>query len=143
MCTTKKCINKHDACCVTSPKIKWNHSTMTITTRTIAKGIPPRVHAPKGKAKPLAKKTNTTKTTKSHKRAASDSENDEESTSNDSEPPPKKNTKRRRIEDLESEVEVVEDVEPPEEDVEDVDDGIGEERPNEHEVSTDHTQRWT
>jgi hypothetical protein len=46
---------------VTDTKI--HYSTMPITTQTIAKGVPPRVHKPKSKAKakPQAKQANTTK----------------------------------------------------------------------------------
>jgi len=50
---------------------------MPITTRTLTKGVPPRVHKPKGKvkAKPQAKQTNTTKSSRKH--IASESESEE------------------------------------------------------------------
>ena len=49
---------------------------MTITTRTIAKRIPPRLHDPKPKGKPHAKKgnTKTTSTQGSRKRVTRDSD---------------------------------------------------------------------
>jgi len=52
-------VTNTSACYVADTKI--NYPTMPITTRTIAKGVPPRVHEPKGKAKPRAKQANTTK----------------------------------------------------------------------------------
>jgi outer membrane biosynthesis protein TonB len=81
-------------------------STMTITTRTIAKGIPPRLHDPKPKGKPHAKKSNTKTTQGSRKRVTRDSDDDsspedEVSSSDDSElarRAKKKAGKRRRVE---------------------------------------------
>lgn len=133
---------------------------MTITTRTIAKRIPPRLHDPKPKGKPHAKKgnTKTTSTQGSRKRVTRDSddgsgpEENEVSSSDDSESArraKKKAGKRRRVEVSDSEVEVVEDDERPGKDIEEVDDGVGDEQ----EVSpyhllqaslTHHTlERWS
>jgi len=139
--TTQKC----DAKFASHKKTKY--SAMTITTRTIAKGILPRPHDPKPKPKPRATKSKlkpnpTTK--KNHKRVVTDDEGsveDEMSVSDDSvQRVKKRGGKRHRIElsESEEEVEVVdEDVEPPEEDVEEVDDGIAEQgRPDEQEVSS-------
>ena len=136
---------------------------MTITTRTIAKGIPPRLHDPKPKGKPHAKKGNTKTTQDSRKRTTRDSddgsgpEENEVSSSDNSElarRAKKKAGKRRRIEVSDSEeVEVVEDDERPGKDIEEVDDGVGDEQPpDEQEVSpyhlpqalTHHTlERWS
>ena len=133
---------------------------MTITTRTIAKRIPPRLHDPKPKGKPHAKKgnTKTTSTQGSRKRVTRDSddgsgpEENEVSSSDDSESArraKKKAGKRRCVEVSDSEVEVVEDDERPGKDIEEVDDGVGDEQ----EVSpyhllqaslTHHTlERWS
>ena len=121
---------------------------MTITTRTIAKGIPARLCEPKPKGKPPATKSNakakpTTK--ESRKRATREDESEEESepASDDSlhRAKEKRDGKRRRIElsEAEGEVDVVEDIEPPEEDVEEVDDGIGKQRSsNKQDVSAYH-----
>jgi hypothetical protein len=128
---------------------------MTITTRTIAKGIPPRLHDPKPKGKPHTKKSNTkTVTTQgSRKRATRDSDNesgpDEDSSSDDSESArtaKKKAGKRRRVELSDSEVEIVDDSKRPGKDVEEVDDGVDDEQPpNEQEVSPYHLPQasWT
>lgn len=130
---------------------------MPITTRTIAKGIPLRLHEPKPKGKPCTQNNTTAKANAkepgSHKRSTqdddSDNEDDDLSTSDNlaSWAKKKKNGKRHRTEpevELESEVEVVdEDVEPPEKDVEDVEDSVGgQELPNEQDVSTSHIS-WT
>lgn len=135
---------------------------MTITTRTIAKRIPPRLHDPKPKGKPHAKKgnTKTTSTQGSRKRVTRDSddgsgpeENEVSSSSSDDSESArrakKKAGKRRRVEVSDSEVEVVEDDERPGKDIEEVDDGVGDEQ----EVSpyhllqaslTHHTlERWS
>ena len=131
---------------------------MTITTRTIAKRIPPRLHDPKPKGKPHAKKGNMKTTSTQGKRVARDSddgsgpEENEVSSSDDSESArraKKKAGKRRRVEVSDSEVEVVEDDEQPGKDIEEVDDGVGDEQ----EVSpyhllqaslTHHTlERWS
>jgi hypothetical protein len=75
-------------------------TAMPITTQTVAKGIPPRLHEPKCMAK--ATKTVTSKPQKSGKRAASESES--ESESEDSEPVKKKtNRKKRQRVDIASE----------------------------------------
>jgi hypothetical protein len=94
---------------------------MPITTRTIAKGVPPRVHEPKGKAKPRVKKANTSTAKPSLKRVASESEDEE--LENGSEPRLKKkqNTTHQPIEESESDIEVEENTGPPEEEVEDLD----------------------
>src|ERR1700678_2370816 len=97
------------------------YSTMTITTRTIAKGIPARLREPKPKGKPPATKSNakakpTTK--ESRKRATREDESEEESepASDDSlhraKEKRKRDGKRRRIElsEAEGEVDVVEDI---------------------------------
>lgn len=131
---------------------------MPITTRTIAKGVPPRLHEPKPKGKPYTQNNTTAKNAKepgSRKRSTRDDNSDNNSeddvvyTSDDSASwaKKKKNGKRRRTEpevELESEVEVVdEDVEPPEKDVEDVEGSVGgHEPPDEQDVSTSHIS-WT
>ena len=121
---------------------------MTITTRTIAKGIPPRLHNPKLKGKPRTKKSNAKTTQGSRKRATRDS--DDESGQEEDEVPSsdgsesarrakKKAGKRRRVESSDSEVEMVEDNERPGKDIEEVDDGVGDEQPpDEQEVSPYH-----
>ena len=108
-----------------------NSRTMPMTTRTIAKGIPPRQHKPKGKAKPHTKNGSTKNITKpkkkqSNKHMASDYESDdkEESTSaDDSDSTTQGKKKWRHIEDPESENEIVDkDGEPPAKEVEEIDD---------------------
>jgi len=99
---------------------------MPITTRTIAKGVPPRVHECKGKAKakPQAKQANMTKP--SWKRVASESESEE--AEDEAEPRAKKkwNTTHHWSEESQSEVEFVEDgANPPKEEVESVDETHG------------------
>jgi hypothetical protein len=136
---------------------------MPLTTRTVAKGIPPRVHMPKPTAKTDGKprkESNGTKnkkkeTKKSKKRAASDDESEDDgkqSSSSDDSAAKAKNLKKkragkkRRIEEPESDlVEVVDtDVEPAEVSVEEVDDGSGLKDPTEdQEVSTDHLSQYT
>ena len=133
---------------------------MTITTQTIAKGIPPRLHNPKPKGKPHAKKgnTKTTSTQGSRKRATRDSddrsgpEENEVSSSDDSESArraKKKAGKQRRVEVSDSEVEVVEDDERPVKDIEEVDEGVGDEQEVSpyhllHASLTHHTlERWS
>ena len=127
---------------------------MPITTRTVAKGIPPRPHNPKSKGKQHTKKNPTAKANAkesgSRKRPTSDdnlnNEDDDMLTSDDSASRSNKK-KRRRTEpavESESEVEVVEkNVEPPEQDVEDVEDSVGGQEPsNEQDVSPSHIS-WT
>ena len=102
----------------------------------IAKGVPPRVHEPKGKgkAKRQAKQANTMKP--SRKRVASDSES---KVDDEAEPRVKKkrNTIHHRSEESQSEVELVEDNAEPPKEVESVDETHGsEEVPDEQEVST-------
>jgi len=121
---------------------------MTITTRTLTKGIPPRLHDPKPKGKPHTKKSNTKTTQVSHKRATRDSDNesgpdkDDVFLSDDSESvcrAKKKAGKWRHVEDSDSEVEVVEDNKWPGKDIEEVDDDVGDEQPpDEQEVSPYH-----
>ena len=102
-----------------------------MTIQTIAKGIPPRQHKPKGKAKPHTKNGSTKNITKpkkkrSNKRMASENESDdeEESTSaDDLDSTTWGKKKRRRVEDPESENEIVdEDGEPPAKEVKEIDD---------------------
>jgi hypothetical protein len=90
---------------------------MTITTQTIAKGIPPKLHDPKPKGKQHTKKSNTKTTQGSRKRATRDSDDesipeDEVSSSNNSKSAcrAKKAGKQRCVQqsDLE-EAEMVED----------------------------------
>src|SRR5271168_5661651 len=92
---------------------------MPLVTRTVAKGIPPKVREPKRKGKLTTKKNQKGKTNKNGKRpAASEEDEDLESSSDESELPPKK--KRNKKQQLKG-VEVLEDepeVEPPEENVE-------------------------
>jgi len=76
---------------------------MPITTRTIAKGVAPRLHQPKP-TKKHSKKT-VPKPKKSHKRVASDSD-EEESDSTDSEPRVKKKHTKQQRQSSEDEVEV-------------------------------------
>ena len=119
---------------------------MTITTRTVAKGIPPRVHGPKPKGKPPAKKRYSKNTQGSRKRESRDSddetgpEEDEGLSSDGSEvrKSKKKAGKRRRVEILDSDdVEMVENDDRPRKVIEDVDDDVDDDRvvPNEQEVS--------
>jgi hypothetical protein len=92
---------------------------MPLVTRTVAKGIPPKVREPKRKGKLTTKKNQKGKTNKNGKRpAASEEDEDLESSSEESELPPKK--KRNKKQQLNG-VEVLEDepeVEPPEENIE-------------------------
>jgi len=115
---------------------------MPITTRTIAKGVPPRVHETKGKtkAKPQAKQANTTKP--SRKWVASKLESKSEEAEDEAKltrrAKKKQNTTHHRSEEPQSEVELVEDdAEPPEEEVESMDEThSSREVPDEQEVST-------
>ena len=110
---------------------------MPTTTQTIAKGVPPRVHEPKVKAKPQAKQANTTQP--SHKWVASKSEFDELEETTKPRPKKKHNTTCQWIEESKSEVELVNNSDPPKEEVENVDEMHGsEEVPTEQEVSTSH-----
>ncbi len=116
---------------------------MPITTRTVAKGIPPRVHEPKGKAKQPTKPKLTTKSKRRHKQVSEEElESEEGSSSPDNLEPrvkSKRKIKKRRIEDSEAEAELIEDnVDPPNKEVESI------EGDNElPEVSTDHPLRDT
>jgi len=123
---------------------------MPITTRTLTKGVPPRLHEPKPKGKPHTQNTTASKANAkepgTHKRSTRDDNSDNED--NYVPAKKKKNGKRRHTEpEVESEVEIVdEDVEPPEKDVEDIE-GVehsvgGKEPPNEQDVSTSHIS-WT
>jgi len=112
---------------------------MPITTRTIAKGVPPRVHEPKGKAKPRVNQANTTTTKPSRKRVPSESEGEE--LEDDTEPRAKKkrNTTRHPIDESESDVELVEEnTGPPEEEVENVDETATHASSEVPEVGTGH-----
>jgi hypothetical protein len=81
---------------------------MPIVTRTVALGIPPRVHEPNPKPKAKASR-NRKKSKRVSKQVASESESESE----ESEPTTKKN-KRRRVDSDNAEV-IDEDVEVPEE----------------------------
>ena len=95
---------------------------MTITTRTIALGIPPRLHQPKPTKASGTKATKTDK--KNQKRVASESDKDD-SSSDKSEPRVKKKRCKEQNK-VSDDVELVEDdVELPEKDVEDVDIELG------------------
>jgi hypothetical protein len=119
---------------------------MAIMTRTIAKGVPPRLHKPK---KPRARKANTTTGKPSHKqghkRGVSQLETEEDETSSDDSEPKRKNkrnSKRRQSEESEAEEELVEeDVDPLDKEVENVDDPGGEGVPDADEVSKDPLSR--
>lgn len=160
----RKCVDKYGQHIILGDrKVKLEavlilYYLMPITTRTLAKGVPPRLHEPKPKGKPRTQNTTASKANAkepgSRKRSTrdddSDNEDDDVSASDDSasRAKKKKNGKRRRTEpEVESEVEIVdEDVEPPEKDVEDVE-GVehgvgGQEPPNEQDVSTSHIS-WT
>ena len=114
-------------------------TAMPITTRTVAKGIPPRLHEPKRMAK--ATKTVTSKPQKSGKWAASESES--ESESDESEPVKKKTkcTKRQRVNvGPDVEVELVEEgAEPPEKEVEEVDAGSNDGQDSDKEEVSKHS----
>jgi len=106
---------------------------MPITTRTVAKGIPPRLHEPKPTAK-----AGTSKPKKSGKRVASESESESES----EEEPVKKKTKGKKRQRVDSgpevEVELVDgDAEPAEKEVEEVDAGGDGGQDDQEEVSKD------
>jgi len=115
---------------------------MTITTRTIAKGVPPRLREPKPTAK-AAKNGTTGKSKTAKKRVASESESESE----DSEPVKKKKArnKKQRYIDSDEEIEVVDvDAEPPEKEVEQED--AGGDNGDQEEVSKDplvHMQTLT
>jgi len=101
---------------------------MTITTRKIALGIPPRLHQPKPTKASGTKATKTNK--KNQKRVASESDEDD-SSSDESELRVKKKRRKEQNKVSDNDVELVEDdVELPEKDVEDVDIelGIGDEQ---------------
>ena len=110
---------------------------MPITTRTIAKGVPPRVHEPKSKAKKQAARKQAHTTKQSHKRVVSESEGKELEAETE---PRAKKKQRQQIEEPESEIELVEEnAQPAEEEVENVDETCAsEEVPDEQEVSTVH-----
>ncbi len=92
---------------------------MPTATRTLAKGIPPRVHTPKTKRKSALKHSSTKPVPLKSKRKASKIDNDSgdetSSKSGDSDPKPKqkrKAAKRRRTEEPESDMEIVDGAEP-------------------------------
>ncbi|KAF8270107.1 hypothetical protein EI94DRAFT_1771054 [Lactarius quietus] len=107
---------------------------MPLITRNLAKGVAPRLHEPKTKAKACATKDiRQIKLKRSHKRTtSSDEESDvdgESHLSDSSAIKIKKNvSKRRRMEESDSEEEEIvdEDVESPEKEIEEVDGGCGE-----------------
>jgi hypothetical protein len=97
-------------------------SIMPLSTRTIAKGIPPRVRSPPRKASQKKKAASGKKRgRKSRKRHASDSDDDEDDS--DVSQHKAKVTKRRRkdVEESDSTLEEIDDGEPPQAAVEDVD----------------------
>ena len=109
---------------------------MPIITRTVAKGIPPRLHQPKSMEN--AANVRTSKPKKSRKQVASESES--ESVSKDSEPVKKTKCKKRQRIDIGSEVEVEfvgEDAEPAKKEVEEVDAGGDGGQDDQEEVSKD------
>lgn len=116
---------------------------MTNTTRKLAKRNPPK-NDPKLKGNTQRKKGNPKKSQGksqgSRKRANDSSEDDEISSSDDSESarPTKESRKRQRVERADSEVEVVADNKLMGKDIEEVEDGIGNESPDEQEVSRYH-----
>jgi hypothetical protein len=131
----KKKYNKHTPCYIRVTDTKIHYSIMPVTTWMIAKGVPPRVHKPKGKAKakPQAKQANTTKP--SHKRVASKLDSEEAEDEAELRVKKKQNTTHHWSEESESEVELVEDgANPPEEEVESVDETHSSEVPDEQEV---------
>lgn len=114
---------------------------MTITTRTVACGIPPRLHQPKPTK---ASSTKAAKPKQSQKRVATESDEDE-SSSDESElrVMKKQCTKQQNVVEVsDDDVDVIEDnVEPAEKDIKDVDGepGVDELQSNEQEVSTDYS----
>ena len=88
---------------------------MPIVTRTVAKGIPPRLHESKPKHKGRQAHT-TSRQTKKRNATSSDSKSESEQ----SEPKKKRTKKRQRIDSSEPEsgVEVVDVVEPPAKEIE-------------------------
>ena len=110
-------------------------SNMTITTQTIAQGIPPRLHQPKPTKASGTKAAKTNK--KDQKRAVVESDEDESSDKSELRVKKKQCTTGKQ----QHEVSVIEDdVEPAEKDIKDVDIGsdVGDElQPDEKEVSTD------
>jgi hypothetical protein len=111
---------------------------MPITTRTIAKGIPPRVHQPKQSHKGKKAKKDTRATTKSSRKRVATSESDE--SESESEPMRKKGAKSRRLERQDEETEEEEMVseharEPPEL-IDDVDNGATPPSSDEQDVRT-------
>jgi len=119
---------------------------MPITTRTIAKGVPPRLREPKPKGKPCTTNNTTVKAKAKELGSCKRSSRDDDvsiSTDTASRAKQKKDGKRCRTEpelESEQEVEIVDkDVEPPEKDVEDVEDSVGgQEPPNEQDISISH-----
>jgi len=123
---------------------------MPITTWTITKGIPPRLHDPKPKGKPHARKSNSKLATTqgSRKRATRDSddesnpEHDEFSLASDSESAhwPKKKAGKHQCVELSGSDEVeVANNERPGKNVEEVDNDVdNEQAPDEQEVSPYH-----
>ena len=110
---------------------------MTITTRTVARGIPPRLHQPKPTK---ASGTKAANHKQGQKRVATESDEDD-SSSDESEPRVKKKRCKQRVEVSDDDVDVIEDnVEPAEKDIEDVnvEPSVGDElQSDEQGVSTD------
>lgn len=120
---------------------------MALITRNVAKGVAPRVHEPRAKAKPHTKKNNTKSKPKpkaSRKRAATSDQESEEEEGDLSDSsivkPKKKKSKQQHMEESSSEEEVEtvdQDIGPSAKETEEVEDGTGERGlDNEQEVST-------
>ena len=109
--------------------------------RTLAQGIPPRLHQPKPTKASSAKGAKTNK--KDQKRVAVDSDKDESSDESELTQRVKKKrrtTGKQRLEVSDDDVEFVEDdAEPAEKDIEDVDDEL---QGDEQEVSADCLLWW-
>jgi hypothetical protein len=111
-------------------------------TRTLAKGIPPRLRQPKPAAKKQNKKKDAADISraKQSKKRVANCDSDEEDESSESDTVKKKPTKKRRTHheepEAENEVEMVDNVEPPEPEAEEVDNGGHENLlPDEQQVS--------
>src|SRR6266545_4375759 len=91
------------------------NSTMPTVTRTLAKGIAPRVRSPKNKKKSALNHSSTKLGPQKNKRKASESDSDNDESLSDSDPKPKqkrKAAKCQRTDEPESEIETVDAAEP-------------------------------
>jgi hypothetical protein len=122
---------------------------MPLITCNLAKGIAPRLHEPKPKAKSHTKMdgSKAQPTPKNCKRVATSDEESEEEAGSDSQlsddeamKPKKKESKRQHVQESDSEVEVEiidQNNEPSEKEIKEVDTGVKEQGPtNEHDIST-------